>query len=124
MKNVFAADVSSSTSLCWGPTCEKNQDPLSSVGTLFGSSIKIFLIVGALIAFVYLLWAGVDWITSEGDKDKLAKARNKMTHALIGLIILFGVTALWQLIAGDILGIIKTNSSGGFSIKIPSLIGN
>lgn len=124
MKNVFAADVSSSTSLCWGPTCGKTQDPLTSVGTLFSSSVKIFLIVGALIAFIYMLWAGLDWITSEGDKDKLAKARLKMTHAIIGMMILFGIFTIWGFIAGDILGIITKNSSGGFSIKIPSLIGN
>ena len=44
--------------------------------------------VGAIITILYFLWGGFEWLTSEGDSGKLEKARKKMMHAIIGLLIL------------------------------------
>jgi len=51
--------------------------------------------IAALLVLAYLIWGAVEWITSEGDPGKLQKARNKMMHAVIGLIILASVTAIF-----------------------------
>ena len=39
--------------------------------------------------------AGISWITSQGDKAAVEKARNQITYAAIGLLI---VAASWGLI--------------------------
>jgi TRAP-type C4-dicarboxylate transport system permease small subunit len=44
--------------------------------------------LGALALLLFLIWGGVDLLTSEGDKEKYTNARNKMTHALMGMAIL------------------------------------
>lgn len=44
--------------------------------------------IGAIMVIGYFLWGAVEWITSGGDTGKLDKARQKMTHAAIGMIIL------------------------------------
>jgi hypothetical protein len=36
-----------------------------------------------------LIWGGFDWITSEGDKQKVANARQRLAMAIIGLIVVF-----------------------------------
>jgi hypothetical protein len=50
--------------------------------------ITIFYAVGGMGVIVYFVWGAVDWILSGGDKEKVANARKKMTHAIIGLVLL------------------------------------
>ncbi len=65
---------------------------ISSVGKLISSLVGVLLILAALIAFFYLIMGGISWITSGGDKAAMESARNKITHAIVGLII---VGAAW-----------------------------
>lgn len=58
------------------------------VETILLNVITIFYAVGGVGVVVYFLWGTVDWILSGGDKEKVANARKKMTHALIGLALL------------------------------------
>jgi hypothetical protein len=69
---------------------------------LFGGWIarmlNIILIVAVLIVFLFLIWGGFEWITSGGDKGKLESARNRITQAVIGLIVLAASTAILILV--------------------------
>jgi len=85
----------------------------SVVGLLVSNIVGIFLIIAALFAFVYLLTGGLQWITSGGEKQQLEQARNKITNAMIGLIIVAGSYALFTLI-GNFVGITLPE------IKLPS----
>src|SRR3989344_4341745 len=49
-----------------------------------------FLLVGAtLLALTFLIWGGIQLITSGGDKTGVETARKKVTFALIGLVVAF-----------------------------------
>lgn len=56
--------------------------------------IRLFFIVAGLIALFYLLLGALAWITSGGNKESVDKAREKITAALIGLIVIFVVLAI------------------------------
>jgi len=49
---------------------------------------KAVVILGGLALLLYLIWGAIDWMMSEGDQQKLTNARNKITHAVIGMAIL------------------------------------
>lgn len=66
------------------------------IGSLINKILTIVLALGALMVFLYLIWGGIDWITSGGDKSKTEKARDKITAAIIGLIIL---AASWAILS-------------------------
>ena len=66
------------------------------INVLFGAAI--------VLALAYLLWGGLNWISSGGDKAKLQKARMKITYAIIGLIIVFFAITIINLV-GNFLGI-------------------
>lgn len=66
----------------------------TSIGSYVGSLMTLAMTVAALLVFFYLVWGAIDWITSGGDKGKTEKAREKMTGAIIGIIILSAVTAI------------------------------
>jgi len=44
--------------------------------------------IGSLAVIVYFLLGAFTWITSGGDKTKVEEARNKITNAIIGLVLL------------------------------------
>jgi len=56
--------------------------------------INILLGGAGVIAFIFLLWGGLQWILAGGDKEGTEKARKRITSALIGLAIVFSAYAL------------------------------
>lgn len=59
-----------------------------NIGSLINGGLTLIMIVGAFLVLVYLILGGIEWITSGGDKSKTESAQNKITNAVIGLIIL------------------------------------
>lgn len=58
------------------------------------AAINLLLGIAGVVAFVFLLWGGLQWILAGGDKEGTEKARKKITSALIGLAIVFSAYAL------------------------------
>ena len=75
-----------------------------TINTFLNNFITIAFIAGGIITLFFLISGGIGWITSGGDKEKLAGAQKKITHAVIGLLLLFSVFAILKLV-GAILGI-------------------
>lgn len=96
-------------------------DPVQGLGTLIGWGINIFLTVSGFFMLLYLLWGAFDWIVSSGEKEKITKAQNKITNAIIGMILIFAVIVIFNVLAGHMLGIIQDNGNGSWGIKIPTL---
>lgn len=74
------------------------------IGYVISAVIGVLLIVAAIAAFLFLILGGLQWITSGGDKTGMEAARNKITSAIVGLII---VAAAWavMLLLGEFTGV-------------------
>jgi hypothetical protein len=64
----------------------------------FISIWKSVISLGGLIVIIMFLWGAIDWILAGGDSGKVQKARDKMTQAAIGLIVLSATTAIFMLL--------------------------
>lgn len=74
-------------------TIEKPENvQITNVGTLIQGVVQGALLIAALLVFMYLIWGGIQWITSGGDKAKTQEARDRITAALVGLAV---VAAAW-----------------------------
>ncbi len=71
---------------------------IADVGQLISALVGTLLILAALLAFFFLILGGIQWITSGGDKAGMEAARNKITHAIVGLIIVGAAWAIMLLI--------------------------
>lgn len=60
--------------------------------------IRFILLVAFVLAFIMLLIGGIRWITAGGDEKGVAAARNMITAALIGLVIVLVAYALIVLV--------------------------
>jgi len=69
-----------------------------TIGGVVSGLIRLVLVIVALVFFAMLVWGGIRWITSKGDKGEVENARNQITHALIGLAIVFVAWAIIRLI--------------------------
>lgn len=68
------------------------------MGQFISAMVGTLLIIAALLAFLYLILGGIKWITSGGDKTGMEEARNKITHAIVGLIIVGAAWAIMTLV--------------------------
>ena len=59
-------------------------DVLSKV---FKNSLTIMITLAVILCLIYLILGGIQWISSGGDKNKVAGARAKITYAIIGLVV-------------------------------------
>lgn len=61
----------------------------NNLGGIIGAAVTFILIIAVLIALFFLIWGGIRWITSGGDKGKVDSARQTITAAIVGLVIAF-----------------------------------
>ena len=81
------------------------EDPGTTVFTKFLSTFVGIMTVIAFIWFLYNIFMGaIAWIGSEGDKAKLQSAQKRITHAIVGLIVVISAIFLIKVI-GTIFGI-------------------
>lgn len=84
--------------------------PVAEIGSgkeglaiLLSKIVNIIYTVSAIVFIFMLLYAAFEWITSGGDKEKIESARNRITWAIIGIIIL-SLTFVFLRILGGITG--------------------
>ena len=88
---------------------------IDNIGKLISSVISLAFILAGVLTFAFLVWGGIDWLTSGGDKTKTEGARNRITAALVGLAIVAASYAIMKLIS-YFFGI---DFLGGTSITLP-----
>lgn len=59
------------------------------IGAVISAFIQLFFVIAALIAVLFLIYGGVKYITSRGDKTEVEAARNHIIAAIVGLIMVF-----------------------------------
>ncbi len=79
-------------------TIEGTKGMANNFGSFLSSLLTIVMAIAALAVFIYLIWGGIEWITSGGDKGKTETARNKITAAVIGLIVLAAAYAILSIV--------------------------
>ncbi len=115
MKTIFAQDlgrIGEGGGLGPFANVSDGTEGLTNISRLI-SSIIGFMTISAFIWFIFqFLIGGFNWITSGGDKAKLQSARDRITHSIIGLIIVVISVAILSLV-GQFFGIDFTLSNPG-----------
>lgn len=91
---------------------------IRSIDQFLPNVIQLVLILGSIATLFYLFWGGISFITAAGDKEAVKTAREKITHAVLGLAILAAVWVLWRAIV-YFLGL-SSSVTGPFKINVPA----
>lgn len=54
---------------------------------LITTIINVLLFVVGLLSVIMIIVSGISYVTSSGDAGKVAKAKNTLTYAIVGLIV-------------------------------------
>jgi len=85
------------------------------IGGVVGQVIQFIFVIAVLLSLGFLVYGGIKWITSGGDKSNVEAARGTIIAAIIGLIIVFLAYVILNLVitflTGDDFG----------SLTIPSI---
>ena len=65
------------------------KDKFPDLGSVLSGLLNIIFYVAVFLTFYYLVWGAAAYIMAQGKKEELAKARNRITWAIIGLIVVF-----------------------------------
>lgn len=73
---------------------------LGEVQNLITTIANWLMIIGVIIAVLFLAWGGIKWITAGGDPKKADEAKTIIKNGFIGLVILFGIGVILRTAAG------------------------
>lgn len=72
------------------PNANSVVNPNADISAAPNFIVNLLLSAGALLAVMYLMYGGIRWITSRGDKMAVDAAKKHITAAIIGLVIVMG----------------------------------
>lgn len=70
----------------------------NGLGIFISNLLGLLIGIAAVLLLVFLVWGGIEWILSGGEKAGVENARNKITNALIGLVIVVAAWAIFSLL--------------------------
>ena len=62
------------------------KDVLSNI---IQTGFNLLILIAVILCLLYMIWGGINWMMSEGDKQKINQAREKLTYSIIGLAVVF-----------------------------------
>jgi len=68
-----------------------------------GIVIQAFLGILGVLFLIYVIYAGYGWMTAQGEEEKVTKAKDTLTRAVIGLIITIAAYAISVWVLGKLL---------------------
>lgn len=60
--------------------------------------ITVIFVVGTILAIVFILLSGIQWILSGGDEKRIEGARKRLTYSIIGLIVILSSVYIISLV--------------------------
>jgi hypothetical protein len=76
----------------------KGKGYVGGLSSVISGSLQLVFIIATLASFGFLIFGGMEWITSGGDSGKLQSARGKIMAAVIGLLVLASTWAIMNFV--------------------------
>ena len=66
------------------------------LGTVVSALLNIIFLLATFLAFFWLVWGAIQYISAGGDKEKLQQARARIIWAIVGLFVVFAAFLVAQ----------------------------
>ncbi|HRN96042.1 MAG TPA: hypothetical protein PLD54_01180 [Candidatus Levybacteria bacterium] len=127
VKQLTAGLATTAYLFAFAPKAFADETDITFYGNLFEFStnpqdliaffVNAAFVVAILLALLYLIWGGINWIMSGGDKEKVGAARSKIIAAIVGLILV-----IFSYVILNFVLVIMTGQ-GINGLKLPTLMG-
>lgn len=89
-------NVTSGSSVC------KSQGADNPVNKTLGSLVTLISFIAGSVAVLIIIWAGFQFIIGNGDPAKIAKARQTILYAVIGLVVIISSNLIVQFVVSKL----------------------
>ena len=76
----------------------------NSMAEIIAMVIKAFLGLLGIIFLILIIYAGYNWMTAQGDEEKVTKAKETLQRAVIGLIIIIAAYSITAFVFSSLPG--------------------
>lgn len=78
-----------------GPSYDVDKTTQNTLTDYVGALVGVFLgLLGVIFVFL-VIYGGYTWMTAAGNPEKATKAGRILKYAIIGLLVIIGVYAIW-----------------------------
>jgi uncharacterized iron-regulated membrane protein len=81
---------------------ESNADAQADLPLFIGSIVQVALILVGTVFMLLIIYGGYMWMIARGDTEKVKKAKDIITSAVIGLFIVLAAYAITNFVLGAI----------------------
>lgn len=71
---------------------------IENMAQAFALAMNVALGVGISLTVIFLIMGGIQYITSKGDQKAAQEARNSLTNAIIGFVVVIGAFAIKSIV--------------------------
>lgn len=89
---------------------------------LFGTVLNYIIVIAGVLAILYLLWAGIQYITAGADDDKAKNAKKAIFNAIIGIIVIILSWVIISWVSGFVRTIVPNGSNNNGTILNPNVV--
>lgn len=79
------------------------RNPLNGIASIEGllvAILDILMILAVPIIVFFIIFAGFNYVTAQGNPEKIKTATRSLTYAIIGAVLILGAVALSEIITG------------------------
>jgi hypothetical protein len=98
-------------------TAQRIYLPFNDLGDVFGFLVNVVLGVGIAVTIIFLILGGIQYITARGDQKAAGAARESLTNAVIGFIVVIGAFTIRLILLNVIGGANESN------LKVNEIVG-
>ncbi|HSX43799.1 MAG TPA: pilin [Patescibacteria group bacterium] len=84
------------------PSCQTTLPTISADGAHVQQLLQLFLGIVAALTLIYIIIAAIRFVLSQGEPDKISKARNSIIFAAIGLAIILSAEIIVTFVLNSI----------------------
>ena len=99
IKDLLVSNVQAATPI----SAQRINLPFNNLADVFGFLVNVVLGVGIAVTIVFLILGGIQYITARGDQKAAGAARESLTNAVIGFIVVIGAFTI-RLILINVIG--------------------
>ena len=73
---------------------------LNKIQALIETVANFLIIIGVIIAVIFIIWGGLKYMTARGDAKKADEAKEAIKNGIIGAAVVLGVGVILNTVAG------------------------
>jgi len=90
----------------------------SDLGTSVATVIKTILALVGTIFLILTIYAGILWMTAQGEEEKVTKAKEIIKASIIGLVVIMSAYAITFFVTSRLVGVAGTVNTSNSSVRV------